>query len=126
VIDTWSPWVAICFVGGPFLLSLCTFTYSVYLTQHLDAMLKALENSRHIIVWGAGLRDHGWFGRLMLVAKITGMVLWPGPGIRSGEMDSMDVKNFPPHLKRLLKIKIVMSGIILIWGALAFAMVKFK
>jgi hypothetical protein len=126
VIDTWSPWVAIWFVGGPFLLSICTFVYSLYLTRHLDAMLKALENSRHIVVWGAGLRHQGWFGRLMLVAKITGMVMWPGPGIRNGEMDSVDIKNFPPHLKRLLKIKILISGVIVLWGALAVALVKFR
>lgn len=126
MINTWSLWGVILVVGGPFLLSVGTFAYSLYLTRHLDAMLKALENSRHIVVWGAGLRQQGWLGRLMLVAKITGMVMWPRPGIRTGEMDPGDVKNFPPHLKQLLKIKIVISGIIVIWGAIAFALVKFR
>ncbi|CAI8824484.1 Cobalamin biosynthesis protein [Pseudomonas sp. IT-196MI5] len=126
MINAWSLWVVILVVGGPFLLSIGTFAYSLYLMRHLDSMLKALENSRHIVVWGAGLRQQGWFGRLMLVAKITGMVMWPGPGIRTGEMDPDDVKNFPPHLKQLLKIKILISGIIVIWGAIAFALVKFK
>jgi hypothetical protein len=126
VINAWSLWVVILVVGGPFLLSIGTFAYSLYLMRHLDSMLKALENSRHIVVWGASLRQQGWFGRLMLVAKITGMVIWPGPGIRTGEMDPDDVKNFPPHLKQLLKIKILISGIIVIWGAVAFALVKFK
>lgn len=126
MINAWSLWVVILVVGGPFLLSIGTFAYSLYLMRHLDSMLKALENSRHIVVWGAGLRQQGWIGRLMLVAKITGMVMWPGPGIRTGEMDPDDVKNFPPHLKQLLKIKILISGIIVIWGAIAFALVKFK
>ncbi|WP_223463119.1 MULTISPECIES: hypothetical protein [unclassified Pseudomonas] len=126
MINAWSLWVVILVVGGPFLLSIGTFAYSLYLMRHLDSMLKALENSRHIVVWGASLRQQGWFGRLMLVAKITGMVIWPGPGIRTGEMDPDDVKNFPPHLKQLLKIKILISGIIVIWGAVAFALVKFK
>ena len=126
MINAWSLWVVILVVGGPFLLSIGTFAYSLYLMRHLDSMLKALENSRHIVVWGASLRQQGWFGRLMLVAKITGMVMWPGPGIRTGEMDPDDVKNFPPHLKQLLKIKILISGIIFIWGAIAFALVKFR
>jgi hypothetical protein len=114
------------FVGGPFLMIVVTFAYSLYLSRHLDAMLDSLKNSRHIVVWGMGLRHQGWFGRLMLVAKITGMVMWPGPGIRAGEMDPVDIKNFPSHLKQLLKIKIVISAIIVIWGALAFVLVKFK
>ncbi|MDF9907995.1 UNVERIFIED_ORG: hypothetical protein OKW15_005951 [Pseudomonas reinekei] len=126
MINAWSLWVVILVVGGPFLLSIGTFAYSLYLMRHLDSMLKALENSRHIVVSGAGLQQQGWFGRLMLVAKITGMVMWPGPGIRTGEMDPDDVKNFPPHLKQLLKIKILISGVIVIWGAIAFALVKFR
>lgn len=102
-----------------------TFAYSLYLSRHLDAMLDALKRSRHIVVW-RGLRNQGWFGRLMLVTKITGMVVWPGPGIRAGEMDPADIANFPPHLKRLLKTKIVISAVIVIWGALAYVMVKFR
>ena len=126
MIDTWSPWAAILFVGGPFLLSIVTFAYSLYLSRHLDAMLEALKNSRHIVIWGAGLRHQGWFGRLMLVAKIGGMVMWSGPGIRAGEMDPDDIKNFPPHLKQLLKIKIVISGVIVAWGAIACVLVKYR
>ncbi|UVJ45641.1 hypothetical protein NVV94_08855 [Pseudomonas sp. LS1212] len=126
MIDAWSPWAAIMFVGGPFLLILVSFAYSLYLGRHLDAMLKALKNSEHIAIWSAGLRYQGWFGRIMLIAKITGMVTWPGPGIRAGVMDPVDIKNFPPHLKRLLNIKIVISGIILVWGAIAFTLVKLR
>lgn len=124
VIDSWPPWVAILFIGGPFMFIIVSFAYSFYLSRHLDAMLKALENSTYIAIWSAGLRYQGWFGRLMLVATITGMVMWPGPGIRAGEMDPEDIKNFPPHLRRLLKIKIMLSGVIVIWGVIAFALVK--
>jgi hypothetical protein len=126
VIDSWSPWAAIIIVGGPFMLIVVTFAYSLYLSRHLDAMLDSLKNSRHIVVWGMGLRNQGWLGRLMLVAKITGMVMWPGAGIRTGQMDPDDIKNFPSHLKQLLKIKIIISGVIVIWGAFAFALLKFR
>ncbi|EPA93937.1 hypothetical protein PG5_55870 [Pseudomonas sp. G5(2012)] len=62
----------------------------------------------------------------MLVAKIAGMVMMPNASIRSGELDPEDIKNFPPHLKRLLKIKAVMlvgSGVWLLIGSL---LVKFR
>jgi hypothetical protein len=124
VIGSWSHWAAIIVVGGPFMLIVLTFAYSIYLSLHLDLMLEALKNCRHIVIWGKGLRNQGWLGRVLLVAKITGMVMCPGPGIRTGQMDPVDIKNFPSHLKRLLKIKIIISAIIVIWGALAFVLVK--
>jgi len=105
VIDSWSPWAAIIIVGGPFMLIVVTFAYSLYLSRHLDAMLDSLKNSRHIVVWGMGLRNQGWLGRLMLVAKITGMVMWPGTGIRTGQMDPDDIKKFPFSFKAAFENK---------------------
>lgn len=38
-IDTWSPWVAISFLGGPMLLAALTLAYNLYLThRYLDAI----------------------------------------------------------------------------------------
>ncbi|MNG18925.1 hypothetical protein D3C84_1030360 [compost metagenome] len=54
------------------------------------------------------------------------MVMWPGPGLRAGDLDVDDIRNFPVDLKRLLKVKAILTCVILIWGALAFALVKFK
>lgn len=126
MIDTWPPWVAIIVVGGPLLLGVVDIAYSLYLGRHLDAMMEALKNSRYIYIWGPGLRNQGWFGCLMLVAKIAGMVMMPKASIRIGELDPVDIKNFPPHLKRLLQIKAVMlvgSGI---WLLIATLLVKFR
>ncbi|WP_367617154.1 hypothetical protein [Pseudomonas azerbaijanorientalis] len=88
--------------------------------------MEALKNSRHIYIWGPGLRNQGGGGCLMLVAKIAGMVMMPKASIRIGELDPVDIKNFPPHLKRLLQIKAVMlvgSGI---WLLIATLLVKFR
>ncbi|KAB0491094.1 hypothetical protein [Pseudomonas vancouverensis] len=125
MIDSWPPWAAIAFVGGPFILILLSFAYSFYLNRHLDAILGALEKSRHVVL-AVGLRNQGWLGRQMLIAKITGVVMWPGPGIRTGQMDPDDIRNFPPNLKRLLKAKAILTCVIVIWGAFAFTLVKFK
>jgi hypothetical protein len=126
-IDTWSPWIAIIVAGGPILLSYVSFSYSLYLSRrHLNSLLAALKGSRHIVISAAGLLQRGWFGRLLLVAKITFMVMWPGPGLRAGDLDPDEIRNFPPYLKRLLRIKFVMWWVVLVWGAAMYALVKLK
>lgn len=126
-IDTWPPWIAIIVAGGPILLSYVSFSYSLYLSRrHLDSLLAALKGSRHIVISAAGLLQRGWFGRILLVARITFMVMWPGPGLRAGDLDPEDIRSFPVHLKRLLKAKAILTCVIVIWGALAFALVKLR
>jgi hypothetical protein len=62
----------------------------------------------------------------MLVAKIAGMVMMPKVSIRSGELDPEDIQNFPPHLKRLLKIKAVMLVVSGVWLLIGSLLVKFR
>jgi hypothetical protein len=127
MIDTWPPWVAVIIVGGPLLLCYVSLAFSLYLSRrHLDTMLDALKGSRYIAVWAAGLRYQGWFGRFMLVAKVSGMVMWPGPGLRAGELSPDEIRNFPAHLKRLLTAKSVLNCVIVVWGAIAFVLVKLR
>ena len=127
MIDSYSLPTAIALVvfGGPILLCLASLAFGLYLSRrHLDAMLEALKNSRHLAVWAPGLLHQGWFGRFMLAAKVRGMVTWPGPLIRAGELDPDEIRNFPAHLKRLLTARNVLDGIILVWGTLACVLVK--
>ena len=123
----WSSWFAFALLAGPILLAVITLAFSFYLSRfHLDAMIEALKGSRYIAVWATGLQNHGWFGRFMLTAKVSGMVTWPGPGIRAGELESDEIRNFPAHLQRLLTAKNVLNGIILAWGAVAFVLLKLQ
>ena len=89
-------------------------------------MLEALKGSRYLAVWAAGLRGHGWFRRFTLAAQIRGMGMWPGALIRTGEVDPDEIRNFPAHLKRLLVAETVLHGIILVWGVVAFVLLKLK
>jgi hypothetical protein len=125
--DFWSSWFAFALLAGPILLAFMSIAFSLYLSRrYLDAMLEALKNSRHIAVWAPGLLENGWFGRFMLTAKVSGIVTWPGPLIRAGELDPDEIRNFPAHLRRLLTAKNVLNGIILVWGAVAFVLLKLK
>ncbi|VVO41271.1 hypothetical protein [Pseudomonas fluorescens] len=120
-------WLAFWILAGPILLAIASTAYSLYLRwRYLDAMLEALKNSRYVHTWGPGLRQQGWFGGLLLIAKIAGMVTMPRVSIRIGELDPEDNKNFPPHLKRLLKIKAVMLAGIAVWGFIAYGLMKLE
>lgn len=102
-------WLSLLLLAGPFLLIILKILFNLYLIRrHLDAMISALPNSRHIYIWGKTLRKQGWFGGMFLINKIAGMIMFPKSYIRLGDFDRDDVSNFPPHLKRLLKIEITM------------------
>src|SRR5690606_32453707 len=124
-IYSWPHEISLLVFGGPILLAAISLAFSLYLSRcHLDAMLDALQSSRYIAIWAAGLQDHGWFGRFMLTAKISGMLTWPGPGIRAGELNANEVRNFPRHLKHLVTTETVLHCVILVWGAIAFVLLK--
>lgn len=114
----WTSWLAVWLLAGPFLLAAAGLTYSLYLShRHLDAIKEALKNSRYIYIWGASLGKRGWIWSLMDMAKITQMIMMPKSSLLTGELDPVDLENFPPHLKRLLKIDFMMmigSGVWLV------------
>ncbi|MNF88992.1 hypothetical protein D3C84_714970 [compost metagenome] len=124
-IYSWPHEISLVVFGGPILLCFVSLAFSLYLSRrHLDAMLEALKNSHYLAFWAAGLRDDDWFRRFTLTAQVGGMVMWPGPLIRAGEVDPDEIRNFPAHLKRLVVAETVLNGITLIWGAVAFVLLK--
>ncbi|MFO2462149.1 hypothetical protein OOJ96_19135 [Pseudomonas sp. 15FMM2] len=126
-IDTWSPWLAVIITGGPGLLGLASILYSLYLSRrHLDAMKDALKNSRYIYLWGSSLGKRGLIWSLLEIATITGMVIWPKAYIQMGDVNSADLENFPPHLKRFLIIDITMKIVAFSWMAAVAVLLKFR
>ncbi|WP_246237966.1 hypothetical protein [Pseudomonas akapageensis] len=100
-------------------------TFSLYLSRyHLDTILEALKNSRQIVFWGVILRHQSWVGRSLLLSMIAGWVVWPGLGIRKGEIDPVDIDNFPPHLKRLLMIYLVMTLGAGLWLVIVYVLME--
>lgn len=125
--EFWASWLAFWLVAGPILLSYVSFFYSLYLSRcHLERLVEALSGSRDIVISAAGLMQSGWLSRMMLVAKITFVVMWPGPRLRAGDLDPDDFRNFPLSLKRLLKAKAILMCVIVVWGAIAFALVELR
>lgn len=103
-------------LAGPLLLIYAQLVFNLYLIRrYLDDMIDALPNCRYFYIWGESLRKQGWYGGMILLTNIGGMVMMPRISIRMGDLDPQDEKNFPPYLKRLLKIKAVLLIISGIW-----------
>lgn len=126
-IDTWNPWVAILFIGAPGLLAIASIAHSLYLSRvHLEAIKKALKNSRYIYVWGTSLGKRGLIWSLLEISKIAGMIAWPRASLIIGELDPVDFKNFPPYLKRYLLMNLTMMGISFTWMVVVAVLVKLR
>lgn len=101
----WFFWLELTFLAAPFLMIIIGFVLNIYLgSRHLHTMVEALKNCRHIAGQYEGLRHQGWFGRVLIVGRISSAVLWPRPLIRIGEVSPEDIKNFPARLKRLITL----------------------
>ncbi|PTU02710.1 hypothetical protein DBR45_10870 [Pseudomonas sp. HMWF031] len=57
---------------------------------------------------------------------IAGIVVWPKADIRYGRLDSTDIENFPPRLKRLLVIYVSMMIITVVWMGVAYLLLKLR
>jgi hypothetical protein len=125
--DFWKSWLAFGLVSGPTLLGLIGLIFTLYLShRHLNAMLEALKNSRYIYLWGPAWRGRGWIGGCVLVTSIAGMVVWPKASILFGDVDPVDIENFPPHLRRLLIIKTRIMIAAVVWMIVAAVLIKLR
>ena len=92
----------------------------------MDEIKEALKNSRYIYIWGTSLGKRGLIWSLWEISKIAGMVVWPRASLIVGELDSVDLENFPPHLKRRLIIKMTMTITAFTWMVAVAILLKFR
>ncbi|MFK7699345.1 hypothetical protein [Pseudomonas caspiana] len=124
--DAWIIWLKVAFLSGPILLTVAILILNLYVAnRHLGALVEALSNCRYVAA-RAGLCNQGWFERIFLLSLIGGMVQWPGPGLRSGEMDPDDLKNLPAHLRKHLKVLSVLTWLIVVWMVLIYALTTLR
>ncbi|WP_420232965.1 hypothetical protein ACN079_29645 [Pseudomonas sp. ABY48] len=118
-----SDWIVLAMIP----LNLVCLIFSLHLIRHhLDAMMDALKNSRFIYLWAPAWRNRGCFGRFILLSKIAGMVIFSNAYIRIGDVDPVDVKHFPPYLKRLLIIDRTLMTFTLAWMGIVAVLIKLK
>nr|WP_096373124.1 hypothetical protein [Pseudomonas chlororaphis] len=121
----WSSWLAFGLLACPILLCAVSLAYSYYLSRrHLREMLEALQRSKYFYRWTERLQYQGWFEQFLMSSSVRGMLLCPGPGLRRGLLSPKDVHNFPPRLKRLLSIQNRLDGVLFVWSAIMYALLK--
>lgn len=124
--DSWIIWLKVAFLSGPILLTVASLVLHLYVAnRHLGALVEALSNCRYIAT-RAGLCNQGWSERIFLLSLIGGMVQWPGPGLRSGEMDPEDLKNLSAHLRKHLKVLHVLTWLIVVWMVLIYLLTELR
>ena len=69
----------------------------------IDLMLGYLKNCTAIMA-RAPLKHGGPWGRLLLIGGISGVLTFPGPYLKRGELCAEDLKDFPITLKRKLVV----------------------
>ena len=125
--EFWRSWLLFWLLAGPLLLAAVNFAYSLYLSRrHLGAIKEALKNSRYIYLWGPSLGKRGLIWSLLEIAKITQIIIYPRSSLHIGELDPDDLENFPPRLRRLLKIKSIMLIVNGVWVVAVFVLLKFE
>lgn len=59
-----------------------------------------------------------------MFVSVRGMMLFPNTGVRRGFLCVKDVHNFPPRLKRFLTVKNTLDGIVIVWTAIVYTLLK--
>lgn len=108
-------------------MDILSLGFTFYLSRrYLDAMIEALPNSRYLYLWAPFLRRPGWFERFWLMNSIAAMVVWAPIHIRAGDIDPVDIQNFPACLKRLVLIDTVLLYGAGIWMLVVYALRKLE
>lgn len=122
----WKTWWAVIFSGGPILMAIIAIIHTLYITRHLTALLKAMENSKVIAMFGGASEPKDIAGRFLLVGQIAVFAVWPKIAMKGGFVSKKDIDNFPPTLLNILKMNMTLLIITLIWTAIFYTTLKFK
>lgn len=121
-INAWHGWIALLFACSPLLLTYASILYGRHIyCRYLPALMDAMKNSRYVYMGGRSLQQRGWIGSIMVIATFTGMIVFPKSAIQMGNLSPVDVKNFPPHLRRLLVTHGVMNLVSFAWLVILYA-----
>lgn len=124
-VNFWSSWWGATFLSGPIVMGFVFLAHSLFISRHLPVILKALENSNFIVTYHKLTQGLGLPEKIFLIGQIASLVIWPGLGIRAGQMDAGDIQNLPPRLLSRLKINISILGVASM-GGVAYVVVELR
>ncbi len=89
-------------------------------------MAEALKNSQDF--WWMHDSSYPLWGRerRSLAGRIAVALMWPEILIKAGRVDADDIKNFPGHLKRLLRVFGWIGLIGIVWALVSYLILKLR
>jgi ABC-type sugar transport system permease subunit len=124
--DNWSPFLKLSFLIAPFGLGLLGIAINVQiaLSRDFHVAMSAITSNPYLEqmkpVWGGGsLRS-----RCLLLSTVSGLVTFPGLHLRMGWLDEVELKNFPPKIKRKLGAALWLIMISSVWVGVGYFMIK--
>jgi hypothetical protein len=125
-LDDWSAGVQLAFLCPPIPLMLLGLAIDFHIagTQHFRIMCKSFERSPLLLEEMLSTGTIGIRSRFMIVAGMSGAILWPGLFIRRGQLHPDDSKEFPRYLKRRMQLSIGLMSIGAAWCVLGATLVE--
>ena len=125
-LNAWPIYWKLAFGFAPFLIGLTGLGMSMIMTRDraFIPVMKLVEKSPHFHFMKVMSGTQGFLSRWLLMGCISGVVIYPQFYIRRGYMSPDALTDFPPRLKRLMVISLVLSTLGFIWMMALAAMIK--
>ncbi|MFK3775692.1 hypothetical protein [Pseudomonas sp. NPDC089406] len=119
-LSWWPAWARLGLLLAPFLIGLTGLAIVLHIagSRHFEVMCESLKRSPGL---HEELKNGGAFTlkfRLQTVSAMTAGMIWPALGIRQGWLNAQDSENFPPYLRR--RMKLGMYCVLAAFGCMAF------
>lgn len=124
--ETWPLDLQIVFLIAPFVIGLSGLAVQAYVThRYYDQIIAAFPNSLGVKNYQRLWAGFAFVSRFMQVGSTGGFLLWPKIHIRQGTLDPVEVRNFPPDIKRLMSVSLCLLSVGFAWLLIAVALLKF-
>ncbi|WP_162988047.1 hypothetical protein [Stutzerimonas urumqiensis] len=124
--ETWPLDLQIVFLIAPFVIGLSGLAVQAYVThRYYDQIIAAFPNSLGVKNYQRLWAGFDFVSRFMQVGSTGGFLLWPKIHIRQGTLDPVEVRNFPPDIKRLMSVSLCLLSVGFAWLLIAVALLKF-
>ncbi|POF87142.1 hypothetical protein BGP80_03910 [Pseudomonas putida] len=110
--DLWKSAWSLVLLLSPFVIALTGVAIDLHIagSRHFRVMEKALQRSPaldfYINLWGT----HSLRSRGLVVAWMSGLLLYPSYSIKKGALHADDVRDFPRFLERRMRIASWLTG----------------
>lgn len=113
MIDFWKSAWSLVLLGSPFVIALTGVAIDLHIagSRHFSVMERALQRSPaldfYIRLWGT----HSLRSRGLIVAWMSGLLLYASYSVKRGALHAEDVRHFPRYLERRMRFASWLTGL---------------